>query len=415
GARHDGEGHLPLGGGRARGLSARRPEAGGGQPRGLDEGLLVTSSVACYGGGLAGRGGGGWMMRASVVAVLAGSLVGVAAQAAVVPYDFTGHWTGTARTPRKPAAMLSADLTSTTPPELTGTLTVVTTEETIHCTVSGRQRRRVVMAAPCDNTGYIRFKGKLDAAKATLSGKMVWTPPPHMHKHPKHGVFTLAKQSAGASHARILHGPSEVLLDDTANGFFTDPGSPTGLSASAPAGGAQFASFVVPGPGGQGDVLTAQTFFTSPLVVAAGGSVSLDIVEDMIHTVFANVTGGGASFDTSLPLPAVQLVPSVSGAGRVEFYSPTGTALDALMPGPTDDASGSVRVFYANPPQPSYVFSPVPGPSQAWNVSPATSPIDPSGGFRAGGYLGLDANGVLCWALPTDYTYAQYSELCEMP
>src|SRR5207249_2498143 len=79
--------------------------------------------------------------------------VGLAAHAAVVPYDFTGHWTGTARTPRKPAAMLSADLTSTTPPELTGTLTIVTTEETIHCTVSGRQRRRVVMAAPCDNTG----------------------------------------------------------------------------------------------------------------------------------------------------------------------------------------------------------------------------------------------------------------------
>ncbi len=394
------------------------------------------------------------MMRASVVAVLAGSVVGLAAHAAVVPYDFTGHWTGTARTPRKPAAMLSADLTSTTPPELTGTLTVVTTEETIHCTVSGRQRRRVVMAAPCDNTGYIRFKGKLDAAKATLSGKMVWTPPPHMHKHPKHGVFTLAKQSAGASHARILHGPSEVVAATSAGGpspavvpadghwalspeqsrvtltslaFQGADGNvatadltgcvPTYVRDSAALSPilAQFASFVVPGPGGQGDVLTAQTFFTSPLVVAAGGSVSLDIVEDMIHTVFANVTGGGASFDTSLPLPAVQLVPSVSGAGRVEFYSPTGTALDALMPGPTDDESGSVRVFYANPPQPSYVFSPVPGPSQAWNVSPGTSPVDPSGGFRAGGYLGLDANGVLCWALPTDYTYAQYSELCEMP
>jgi len=125
------------------------------------------------------------------------------------------------------------------------------------------------------------------------------------------------------------------------------------------------------------------------------------------------VAGGTASFDTSLPLPAVQLVPSVSGAGKVEFYSPTGTALDALMPGPTDDESGSVRVFYASPGQPSYVFSPVPGPSQAWNVSPASSPAND--GFRAGGYLGLDASGTLCWALPTDYTYAQYSELCEMP
>src|SRR5438552_18760869 len=72
------------------------------------------------------------------------------------------------------------------------------------------------MAAPCDNTGHIRFKGKLDPAKATLSGGMVWTPPPHMHKPPKHGVFTLAKQGAGASHARILHGPSAVAASTAA-------------------------------------------------------------------------------------------------------------------------------------------------------------------------------------------------------
>jgi len=85
------------------------------------------------------------------------------------------------------------------------------------------------------------------------------------------------------------------------------------LSTTAPPGGPQFASFVVPGPGGQGNVLTSQTFFTSPLVVSAGDTVTLDIIEDMIHTAFANVTGGVASFDTSLPLPAVQLALSVPG------------------------------------------------------------------------------------------------------
>jgi hypothetical protein len=443
------------------------------------------------------------MVHASVIAVLAGSLWGLVAQAAVTPYDFTGHWVGTAKTPRKPLAMIAADLTTGTPPEFTGTLTFVTTEETIHCTVSGLQRRRVLMTAPCDNAGHARFKGVLDAAAGTISGRMTWAPPPSQHKPPKHPTFKLTRQTA--SHARILHGPSEtvaatsaempstsatpadghwalspdqsrvtltslafqgtdgqvtsasltscvptyvrddpslsqlldcpfdvppgtysgvgvgmlttfdVLINDATHGFFSDPGSPTGLAAAPPVGGPQFASFTVPGPGGQGTVLTAQTFFTSPLVVSQGDSVTLDIVEDMIHTVFANVTGGVAAFDTSLPLPAAQLVPSVAGAGRVEFYSPTGTALDALMPGPTDDESGSVRVFYASPPQPTYVFSPVPGPSQAWNVSPATSPSDPTSGFRAGGYLGLDSNGVLCWALPVDYTYAQYSELCEMP
>src|SRR5262249_30747633 len=129
----------------------------------------------------------------------------------------------------------------------------------------------------------------------------------------------------------------DVLVDDPVNGFFTDPAAPTGLSSSAPAGGAAFTSFTVPGPGGQGDVLPAQTYLSSPLVVEPGWSVTLDIVEDMVHPVFANVAAGTPSFDTSLPLPAVQLVASVAGAGRVEFYSSTGTALDALMPGPTDD------------------------------------------------------------------------------
>lgn len=443
------------------------------------------------------------MVRVFLIALLlAGSPTGLTAHAAVTPYDFTGHWVGTAKTPRKPLATLAADLATSAPLEFTGTLTFVTSEETVHCTVSGRQRRRVLVTAPCDNTGHARFKGRLDAVAGTLSGKMIWLPPPAQHKPPKHPTFRLTRQTA--SHARILHGPSsgvaamtagvpatsalpadghwalsptqgrvtltglafqgtdgnvatapltdcvptyvrddpalsqildcpfdvppgtyagvgvsmlttfDVLIDDATNGFFSDPGSPTGLAPTSPAGGPQFASFTVPGPGGQGTELNAQTFFTSPLVVSAGDSVTLDIVEDMIHTVFANVTGGVATFDTSLPLPAVQLVPSVSGAGRVEFYSPTGTALDAAMPGPTDDESGSVRVFYASPPQPSYVFSPVPGPSQAWSVDPATSPVEPTGGFRAGGYLGLDASGMLCWALPVDYTYAQYSELCEM-
>src|SRR2546428_4353105 len=139
------------------------------------------------------------MVRASVIAVLAGSLFGVAAQATVVPYDFTGHWVGSAKTPRKSPATLSADLTMTAPPEFAGTLTIVTTEETIHCSIDGRQRRRVVMAAHCDNTGRARFKGLLDPAGGTLSGRFVWEPPPSKHKPPKHGAFRLMRGSAGAS------------------------------------------------------------------------------------------------------------------------------------------------------------------------------------------------------------------------
>src|SRR5205823_11729487 len=100
------------------------------------------------------RGEGGRMIRSAIIAVLVGSLMGVAAYATIVPYDFTGHWTGTAHRPDKPdVAMLAADLTTTTPPAFTGTMTVVLTDnlETFHCAMDVVQRRRVVMTGPCEN------------------------------------------------------------------------------------------------------------------------------------------------------------------------------------------------------------------------------------------------------------------------
>jgi len=215
----------------------------------------------------------------------------------------------------------------------------------------------------------------------------------------------------------------QVLVSDAANGFFSDPNATTKLSSTAPTGGAQFVSVTVPGPGGSGTVLSQQTYFTHPIAVTATGSIggddggttpgiTVDIVEDMVHTVFANVSGGVASFDTSLPFPPVQMMASIEGAGRVAFYSESATAGSAIMGGPTDDESSSVRVFYDGTGAASYLFHPTVGPSQAWNADPATSPQ--SGMFRAGGYLGVDASGTLCWAIPVDGSYAQYKAVCEM-
>ena len=216
----------------------------------------------------------------------------------------------------------------------------------------------------------------------------------------------------------------QVLIADAANGFFTDPTATTKLSSTAPSGGAQFVSITFPGPGGTGNVLTQQTYFTHPIALTPTGSVggddggvtvgvSVDIVEDMVHTVFANVSSGVASFDLSLPFPPVQLMASIEGAGRVAFYSQTGTAGDVIMPGPTDDESTSVRLFYDGTGAASYLWHPTIGPSQAWNANPASSPGG-GGMFRAGGYLGVDGTGTVCWAVPRDYTYATYQELCEM-
>jgi hypothetical protein len=215
----------------------------------------------------------------------------------------------------------------------------------------------------------------------------------------------------------------QVLLSDAVNGFFTDPNATTKLSSTAPTGGAQFVSVTVPGPGGSGNVLSQQTYFTHPIAVTPTGSVggddggttpgiTVDLIEDMVHTVFANVSGGVASFDTSLPFPPVQMMASIEGAGRVAFYSESATAGSALMAGPTDDESTSVRLFYDGSGAASYLFHPTVGPSQAWNANPANSPVTST--FRAGGYLGIDATGTLCWAIPQDYTYAQYAGICEM-
>src|SRR5947208_9871630 len=115
------------------------------------------------------------MVRRAVIAVLAGSFVAVTAYAIIVPYDFTGHWTGTAHRPEKPdVAMLAADLTTTTPPMFAGTVTVVLTEETFHCTMNGVQRRRVVMTGPCDNTGHLTLRGSFDSTSGTIAGRFVY-------------------------------------------------------------------------------------------------------------------------------------------------------------------------------------------------------------------------------------------------
>jgi len=48
-----------------------------------------------------------------------------------------------------------------------------------------------------------RLRGLLDAANATISGKLVWAAPPDRHKPPKNGTFQLAKQP-GAAAAALL-------------------------------------------------------------------------------------------------------------------------------------------------------------------------------------------------------------------
>jgi hypothetical protein len=205
----------------------------------------------------------------------------------------------------------------------------------------------------------------------------------------------------------------QLLVDDSVNGIYTDPSSPSGLSTTAPAGGAKLVPVTVPTD--QSDnIIRSTTIFTEPLRIDSASPPSITIVADMIHTIAINVGGGILAFVIVPNNPVVEMVGSATGVGKVEYYNTYGTALNVHMPNVTGIDSRHVRVFYASAGQPTFVNTPVDGPGAAYNASPTANPNSP-GGWTPGGYLGLDGTGVLCWALPKDQAYAQYAYLMRMP
>jgi hypothetical protein len=205
----------------------------------------------------------------------------------------------------------------------------------------------------------------------------------------------------------------QLLIDDSVNGIYTDPSSPSGLSTTAPAGGAKLVPVTVPTD--QSDnIIRSTTIFTQPLRIDSASPPSITIVADMIHTIAINVSGGVLTFVIVPITPIVEMVGSATGVGKVEYYNTYGTALNVHMPNVTGVDNRHVRVFYASGGQPTYLNTPTVGPSAAYNASPVANPNNP-GGWTPGGYLGLDGAGVLCWALPKDQAYAQYAYLMRMP
>lgn len=157
----------------------------------------------------------------------------------------------------------------------------------------------------------------------------------------------------------------QLLIDDTVNGLYTDPTSPTGLAISPPSGGAQPVTVTVSGVGGSGSTFSQTTYFAQPFTVTAA-DVSIDLVVDLIHTVFVDVSGGVASFDTTPVLPPVQILPSTTGVNWVAFYSASGSATDVLLRSGSDNDTASVRLLMDGNSVTSYEFCPLMGASQAW-------------------------------------------------
>ena len=156
------------------------------------------------------------MIRRASIAVLAGSLVGVAAYATIVPFDFTGHWTGTAQQEGQPANPLMADFTSTGPKTFTGT---VTADEP--CTAKGKVKRhmKVALRIDCSGGSTVKVRGRIDPATQTLEGTFA----EFRQRRLRHrGTFVLSRQVGSSS---------------TTVSFFsgaTPPGHPAALRAVRP-------------------------------------------------------------------------------------------------------------------------------------------------------------------------------------
>lgn len=201
----------------------------------------------------------------------------------------------------------------------------------------------------------------------------------------------------------------QVLVDDPVNGFFTDPSSSTLLSTTLPAGGAAPIDFTTNGGGNR--VL----YLTEPLVITDEASVpQLDVVMHGIHTLFVSLAPlEFRGYDKD----PVALFPSITGAGKAAFYSNAGTADNVNV----DNVPAELFFFYDDfgPKEMMTTYTGgiegcmTGGPGSALAADPAQSPVG-SDGNRAGGYLGLDSSGALCWALGANNEFSSYQSIWRM-
>ncbi|HSV08963.1 MAG TPA: hypothetical protein VLI07_20775 [Candidatus Binatus sp.] len=113
------------------------------------------------------------------------------------PFDFTGHWTGTAQQDGQPANPLVADFTSTGPKTFTGT---VTTDEP--CTANGKAKRHMkfTLRMSCSGGSTVKIHGHIDPATQSLEGTFVALQKRRRHR----GTFVLSRPGgSGGSSATV--------------------------------------------------------------------------------------------------------------------------------------------------------------------------------------------------------------------
>jgi len=195
----------------------------------------------------------------------------------------------------------------------------------------------------------------------------------------------------------------DVLINDATNGIFTDPTSPTKLSRSAPAGGAQFVTVTTTGgfPLGNGDFNPPWVATASTPDAGTANGLTVSVVIDALQYFQVTISGSTATIgvDGMGNVKAPDTVVAVGTPAAVNYYvaSALGTALSFNLSA-LDAPAGfqgmlTLSVLYSSPTTPSALSMGFAG--SPTGCGPFGAMFYLRGEF---GYLGLDASGTLGWA-----------------
>ncbi|MBI1908600.1 MAG: hypothetical protein HYS22_00285 [Deltaproteobacteria bacterium] len=207
----------------------------------------------------------------------------------------------------------------------------------------------------------------------------------------------------------------QILISDSTNGFYTtSSGITTGAS---PSGGAQNLTVTTTS---SGSTFGNTSYLASPLTIAKGDTVTLSIVISGLQFFRVNVSGGTVGLGSSGSSDPFRpdMTASVTAPASLGFYvaPKIGTALSYNSS--TAGATGitSVSTYFSSATTPTFLVLGLNG------TPDSCSPIGVSGAINGppndntlGGYLGLDSNGVLGWAVPTDNKWTTYAAEFSMP
>ena len=200
----------------------------------------------------------------------------------------------------------------------------------------------------------------------------------------------------------------QVLINDSTNGFYTTSSGIT--TGEVPSGGAQYLTVTSTS---SGSTFGNTSYLADPLTIAEGDTVTVNTVINGLQFFRVRVSSGTVTLgdDTSSAPFHPDMTASVTEPASLGFYvaPEIGTALSY-----NNSASGaseiiSVSTYYSSATTPTVLVLGLKGtPSTcAFGISGVIN--GPPNDNTLGGYLGLDADGVLGWALPTDDTWATYA------